>query len=196
MVFGWYRKMQDWLQKKERNQRRSPHLQSFGRRRRRLSEICPTTCLWDSIKDDPGELHFEGPGLQEGWDPGELLFRAQGLQGELHDGVTMTAKVFTNSMMKDAWQSMVLPMVSLGLVATWKKTPQKSQVIYFKNYSYEWLLLLMTNCCFFFFFAGIDWYPFNDWLGWFSSGHSGFHPPFKILHKREKERNQKRIRKR
>jgi len=121
--------MQDWLQKKERNQRRSPHLQSFGRRRRRLSEICPTTCLWDSIKDDPGELHFEGPGLQEGWDPGELLFRAQGLQGELHDGVTMTAKVFTNSMMKDAWQSMVLPMVSLGLVATWKKTPQKSQAL-------------------------------------------------------------------
>ena len=29
-------------------------------------------------------------------DPGELLFRAQGLQGELHDGVTMTAKVFTH----------------------------------------------------------------------------------------------------
>ena len=164
MVFGWYRKMQDWLQKKERNQRRSPHLQSFGRRRRRrLSEICPTTCLWDSIKDDPGELHFEGPGLQEGWDPGELLFRAQGLQGELHDGVTMTAKVFTNSMMKDAWQSMVLPMVSLGLVATWKKTPQKSQVMYFKTYLYNWLLLLMTNYCFFFFLCRHWLVPFQ-WL--------------------------------
>lgn len=121
--------MQDWLQKKERNQRRSPHLQSFGRSRRRLSEICPT-CLWDSIKDDPGELHFEGPGLQEGWDPGELLFRAQGLQqGELHDGVTMTAKVFTSH---DEWCLTIHGFANgiyLGLVATWKKTPQKSQAL-------------------------------------------------------------------
>lgn len=66
MVFGWYRKMQDWLQKKERNQRRSSHLQCLGRRRRLSESVRSYTCLWDHFKDDPGELHFEGPGLQEG----------------------------------------------------------------------------------------------------------------------------------
>jgi len=169
MVFGWYRKMQDWLQKKERNQRRSSHLQSFGRRRRRLSANLSYLSLgfyqgwswWAPLwgprsprRVRPWWAPVQGPGSPRGT-PWWCHHDCQGLH-QFHDEGCLTIHGFANGI---SWFGCYLE----------EDSPKES---------------------------GIDWYPFNDWLGWFSSGHSGFHPPFKILHKREKERNQKRIRKR
>ena len=170
MVFGWYRKMQDWLQKKERNQRRSPHLQSFGRRRRRLSEICPTTCLWDSIKDDPGELHFEGPGRSK---MGETLVSSCSGPRVSKGNSMMVSPWLPRSSPIPWWRMLDNPWFCqwylLVLVATWKKTPQKSQVMYFKTFLCDWLLIMILIPINFFFLQAL--------IGTLSMTDSGGFPP-------------------